>query len=51
MKEEKYNAETLAIICSLSEKNLLPQWFYYLDWMSEEARILTLEIMYSRIER
>jgi len=39
-------AETLAIICSLSKKNLLPFWFYYLDWMSEKARTLALGIMY-----
>lgn len=38
-------AETLAIICSLHKRGLLPSWFYYLNWMSSDARILALEIM------
>lgn len=41
-------AETLAIICSLHKRDLLPSWFYYLDWMSEDARSLALEIMNQR---
>ena len=38
--------ETLIIMCSLDKQGLLPNWAYYLDWMSEEARMVALEIMY-----
>jgi len=35
----------IVILCSLNRRNLLPKWVYHLDWLSDDADIISLELL------